>query len=73
MMAAVADEEILTLLREIRDSQNAYIELYKDAVKNQQSSIALQKQSVQRARVAQFVSYGIIILAIAVALLLAYH
>jgi len=73
MMAAMADEQVLTLLREIRDSQNACIELYKNALKNQQSSIDLQRQSVRRARVAQFVSYGIIILAIAVAVFLTYR
>lgn len=73
MMAAMADEQVLTLLREIRDSQNAYIELYKEALKNQQSSIDLQKQSVRRARVAQFVGYGIILLAIAVAIFLTYR
>jgi hypothetical protein len=68
----MADDEVITLLREIRDSQNAYIELYKNAVGNQQASIDLQKKAIRRQKIAMFIGPGIIILAI-IALLLTYR
>lgn len=66
----MADEEVLTLLREIRDSQNAYIELYKTAVGNQQ---ALQKKAIRRQKISMIMGPGIIVLAIIIALLLTYR
>lgn len=69
----MANDEVITLLREIRDSQNAYIELYKDAVRNQQASIDLQKKAIGRQKTSMFVGLGIVGFAVLVALLLSYR
>jgi cytoskeletal protein RodZ len=44
----VADEQMIKLLEEIRDLQEAHIENYKDALKNQQESIDMQKRALRR-------------------------
>jgi hypothetical protein len=38
-------EEVVSLLREIRDLQKLHVENYKEALKNQQESIALQARA----------------------------
>ena len=38
----MADEQLIKLLEEIRDLQEAHVASYKEAVKNQQEAIALQ-------------------------------
>lgn len=37
------DEEMIALLREIRDLQKLHVENYKDAIKRQQTAIELQQ------------------------------
>lgn len=46
----MAEEQVIKLLEEIRDLQKLHVENYKDALKNQQESIAIQKQAVRRQR-----------------------
>jgi len=46
----LAEEQVIKLLEEIRDLQKLHVENYKDALKNQQESIAIQKQAVRRQR-----------------------
>ena len=50
-------EEIVALLREIRDTQKVHLERYQDAIKNQNAAIAMQKKQVllQRGFVIVFV------------------
>lgn len=55
--------EIVELLREIRDLQRLHVENYKDALRNQAESIALQKQVVRRQRIALVVLLAVVILA----------
>ena len=45
------EEQVIKLLEEIRDLQKLHIENYKDALKNQQESIEIQKRAVRRQRV----------------------
>ena len=40
------NEEIVLLLREIRDLQKLQVENYKDALKNQQASIGMQSNAI---------------------------
>jgi hypothetical protein len=47
----MADEALIKLLEEIRDLQKAHIASYKEAVKNQEESIDLQKRAVKRQRI----------------------
>jgi hypothetical protein len=56
----VADEQVVKLLEEIRDLQKLHVENYKDALKNQQESIAIQKSALRRSRIVQLV--GVIFL-----------
>jgi hypothetical protein len=44
----VADEQVIKLLEEIRDLQKEHLTSYKEAVKNQQESLDLQKRAVRR-------------------------
>ena len=39
------NEEIVLLLREIRDLQKLHVENYKEAIKNQQASIEMQSKA----------------------------
>jgi hypothetical protein len=41
----VADEQVIKLLEEIRDLQKLHVENYKDALKNQQLSIEMQRKA----------------------------
>ena len=47
----MADEQVIALLQEIRDLQKQHIENYKDALKNQEESIEIQRRAVRRQRV----------------------
>jgi CHASE3 domain sensor protein len=47
----VAEEQVVELLEEIRDLQKAHVENYKDALKNQQESIEIQRQAMRRQRI----------------------
>ena len=47
----MADEQVVKLLEEIRDLQKLHVENYKDALKNQQESIEIQRQSVRRQKI----------------------
>lgn len=40
------DEEIIELLREIRNLQKQHVENYQDALKNQRAAIKLQKRAL---------------------------
>ena len=42
------EERVVKLLEEIRDLQKGHIENYRDALKNQQDAIALQKRAYRR-------------------------
>ena len=44
------DPEIVQLLREIRDLQQQHVQNYKDALANQERSIAMQNAQVRRSR-----------------------
>lgn len=44
----MADEQVIKLLEEIRDLQKLHVENYKDALKNQQESIEIQKRALRR-------------------------
>jgi hypothetical protein len=44
----VADEQLIKILEEIRDLQKEHLASYKEAVKNQQEGLDLQKRAVRR-------------------------
>lgn len=44
----MADEQVIKLLEEIRDLQKLHVENYKDALKNQQESIEIQRKAMRR-------------------------
>jgi len=58
----MSEEQVVKLLEEIRDLQKLHVENYKDALKNQQESIELQRHAVRRQRIALLV-LGTIVLA----------
>jgi hypothetical protein len=64
----VADEQLIKLLEEIRDLQKAHVASYKEAVKNQQEAITVQKGSIRRQKITQLV---IVVVVIAAVLLIA--
>jgi predicted ATP-dependent protease len=47
----VSEEQVIALLEEIRDLQKQHVENYKDALKNQQQSIEIQRAGVRRQRI----------------------
>lgn len=47
----MAEEQVIKLLEEIRDLQKLHVENYKDALKNQQESIDLQRRAVRRQKI----------------------
>ena len=63
----MADEQVVKLLEEIRDLQKLHVENYKDALKNQQESIDLQRQAIRRQRIALIILAVIVLVAMAVA------
>jgi ABC-type lipoprotein release transport system permease subunit len=60
----VADEQVTKLLEEIRDLQKAHVVSYKEAVKNQQEAIDLQKRAMRR----QKITLLVIVIAVAFSL-----
>lgn len=57
----MSDEQVVRLLEEIRDLQKVHVENYKNALKNQQQSIDLQKQAVRRQRITLAVLGGLLL------------
>jgi hypothetical protein len=51
----VSEEQVIRLLEEIRDLQKLHVENYKDALKNQQESIEIQKRAVRRQKITSLV------------------
>lgn len=69
---SVAEEQIIKLLEEIRDLQKQHVENYKDALKNQQESIAIQKTAMRRQKIA-LIAVGLFMLGILVILAWSSH
>ena len=65
----MADEEVVKLLQEIRDLQKLHVENYKDALKNQEISIEIQKKASRRQRISLLVFGAIVLLGIATTVL----
>jgi len=65
----VADEQVIKLLEEIRDLQKLHVENYKDALKNQQESIDVQKRAIRRQKITSLV-IGLLLLAFLILLVL---
>jgi fatty acid desaturase len=59
----MSEDQIITLLSEIRDLQKQHLENYKIALSNQQQALETQKQSVRRARTL-LVAVGVVVLAL---------
>ncbi|HVO79582.1 MAG TPA: hypothetical protein VMT28_02560 [Terriglobales bacterium] len=57
------EEQILSMLREIRDLQKQHLENYKLALQNQERALQVQQQAVRRSRVTLLV-IGLIVVAI---------
>jgi hypothetical protein len=57
----VADEQVIKLLEEIRDLQKLHVENYKDAIKNQQESIEMQKRAMRRQKITVLVFFFLIL------------
>jgi len=57
----MSDEQIISLLQEIRDLQRQQIENSKLALANQQQAISTQRQAVRRARVLLLIVGGIVL------------
>ena len=47
----MGEDQVIKLLEEIRDLQKLHVENYKDALKNQQESIEIQKRAARRQRI----------------------
>ena len=63
------NEEIVLLLREIRDLQKQHVENYKDALKNQQESIQLQAKSSRWAKRSLIILLIVVLVGIAISVL----
>lgn len=57
----MADEQVIALLQEIRDLQKQHIENYKNALQNQQESIAIQRRAVRRQRLSLVLLFVLLI------------
>lgn len=68
----MAEEQVIKLLEEIRDLQKLHVENYKDAIKNQQESIELQRRAVRRQRISLLV-FGFLLFAFLAILALSSH
>ena len=68
----MADEQLIKLLEEIRDLQKLHIENYKDALKNQQEAIVINKQALRRQKITSLV-LGLILVAFLVFLAWSSH
>jgi hypothetical protein len=69
IIMAMADEEIVALLREIRDLQRLHVENYKDALQNQQISIDMQSNALRRQRRSLATLLIVVILGVVLAVL----
>ena len=58
----MADEQVIKLLEEIRDPQKLHIEKYKDALRNQEESIDINKRAIRRQKITSLV-LGLILVA----------
>ena len=47
----MSEEQVVKLLQEIRDLQKAHVDNYKDALRNQQESIELQRRAIRRQKI----------------------
>ncbi len=72
MEEIVAEEQVIKLLEEIRDLQKLHVENYKDAIKNQQEAIDIQKRSFRRQKISLLV-VGFLLLAFLVVLVWSSH
>ena len=68
----MAEEQVIKLLEEIRDLQKLHVENYKDALKNQQEAIELQKRAVRRQKITLLV-IGFLLLAFLIVLAWSSH
>ncbi len=68
----MAEERVIQLLEEIRDLQKLHVENYKDALKNQQESIDLQKRAVRRQKIT-LVVFGLLLVALLIFSILSSH
>ena len=68
-MATMADDEVVSLLREIRDLQKLHVENYQDALRNQQVSIEMQAKALLRQKRSLLILVGIVLLGLAIAVL----
>lgn len=68
----MAEEQVIKLLQEIRDLQKLHVENYKDALKNQQEAIELQRQAVRRQKITLLV-VGLLLFAFLTILALSSH
>jgi hypothetical protein len=55
----VADEQVIKLLEEIRDLQKLHAENYKEAIKNQQESIEINRRALRRQKITSLVLGGL--------------
>jgi hypothetical protein len=63
----MAEEQVIEILKEIRDLQRLHVENYKDALKNQQESIDIQKRAMRRQKITILV-FGILLASLLVLL-----
>jgi CHASE3 domain sensor protein len=59
----MADDQVIQLLKEIRDLQKQNLENYKIALSNQQQALETQKQAVRRGRT-MLLLVGVIVIAL---------
>jgi hypothetical protein len=57
----VADEQVIKLLEEIRDLQKLNVENYKEALKNQQESIEINRRALRRQKATSLVLGGLLL------------
>ena len=51
----MGDEQVIKLLEEIRDLQKLHIENYKEALRNQEESIDMNKRAMRRQKITSLV------------------
>ena len=66
------DEEVITLLREIRDLQKLHFENYKDALSNQKAAMEMQRKANRLQKRAMLVLFLFAVFLIALLLLPAF-
>ena len=68
----MAEEQVIKLLEEIRDLQKLHVENYKDALKNQQEAIELQRRAIRRQKISLLI-VGFLLFAFLTILALSSH